>query len=93
MIATATLLFATLFACLLGWRPFGYPMAATATVLGIAYTILSEWLNVAVWHTWSYSPAMPVLPWLSTGLAPTLQWLVVPASAFAISGMRKRDGA
>ena len=93
LIATATLLFAALFACLLGWRPFGYPMAATATVLGIAYTILSEWLNVAVWHTWSYSPAMPVLPWLSTGLAPTLQWLVVPASAFAISGMRKRDGA
>ena len=93
LIATATLLFAALFACLLGWRPFGYPMAATATVLGIAYTILSEWLNVAVWHTWSYGPAMPVLPWLSTGLAPTLQWLVVPASAFAISGMRKRDGA
>ena len=93
LIATATLLLAALFAWLLGWRPFGYPMAATATVLGIAYTILSEWLNVAVWHTWSYSPAMPVLPWLSTGLAPTLQWLVVPASAFAISGMRKRDGA
>jgi len=93
LVATATLLLAALFAWLLGWRPFGYPMAATATVLGIAYTILSEWLNVAVWHTWSYSPAMPVLPWLSTGLAPTLQWLVVPASAFAISGMRKRDGA
>ena len=93
LIATATLLLAALFAWLLGWRPFGYPMAPTATVLGIAYTILSEWLNVAVWHTWSYSPAMPVLPWLSTGLAPTLQWLVVPASAFAISGMRKRDGA
>jgi hypothetical protein len=93
LIATATLLLAALFAWLLGWRPFGYPMAATATALGIAYTILSEWLNVAVWHTWSYSPAMPVPPWLGTGLAPTLQWLVVPASAFAISGMRKGDTA
>jgi len=93
LVATATLLLAALFAWLLGWRPFGHRMAAAAIVLGIAYTILSEWLNVAVWHTWSYSPAMPVLPWLSTGLAPTLQWLVVPASAFAISGMRKRDGA
>ena len=68
-------------------------MMLTTVVLGIAYTIFSEWLNVPVWHTWSYSPAMPVLPWLGTGLAPTLQWLVGPASAFAISGMRKRDAA
>jgi hypothetical protein len=34
LIATATLLFASLFAGLLGWRPFGYRMAATAIVLG-----------------------------------------------------------
>ena len=85
LIATATLLFAALFACLLGWRPFGYPMAATATVLGIAYTILSEWLNVEVWRSWSYSPAMPVLPWLGTGLGPMPQWFLVPALAFVIT--------
>ena len=85
MIATAALLFAALFAGLLGWPPFGYLMAATAIVLGIAYTILSEWLNVEVWHTWSYSPAMPVLPWLGTGLAPMLQWFLVPALTFVIT--------
>jgi hypothetical protein len=73
LIATATLLLATLFAWLRGWRPFGYRMAATAIVLGAAYTMLSEWLNVEVWRTWSYSPAMPVLPWLGTGLVPMLQ--------------------
>jgi hypothetical protein len=31
---------------------------------------------------------MPVLPWLGTGLSPVFQWLVVPAVAFAIAGIR-----
>ena len=83
--ATATLLLAALFAWLLGWRPFGHRMAAAAIVLGIAYTILSEWLNVEVWRSWSYSPAMPVLPWLGTGLGPMPQWFLVPALAFVIT--------
>ena len=85
LIAAATLLIAVLFARLLGWHPFGHAMATTAIVLGIAYTILSEWLNVEVWRTWSYSSAMPVLPWLGTGLAPVSQWVVVPGLAFEVS--------
>jgi len=60
-------------------------MAPTAIALGAAYTILSEWLNVPIRRSWSYTAAMPVLPWLGTGLAPLLQWLVVPSLAFAIS--------
>ena len=60
-------------------------MAVTAIVRGAAYTILSEWLNVPIRRSWSYTAAMPVLPWLGTGLAPLLQWLVVPSLAFAIS--------
>jgi hypothetical protein len=58
-------------------------MADTAILFGLGYTIMSEWLNTAVWVSWSYSSVMPVLPWLGTGLSPLLQWLVVPALAFA----------
>ena len=58
--------------------------AVCAVVLGVAYAILSEWLNVEVRRTWAYSSMMPRLPWLGTGLAPLLQWLVVPASSFLI---------
>jgi hypothetical protein len=85
LISTVTLLIAAIVTWLCGWHLFGARMAATAIVLGIAYTIMSEWLNVAVWHSWSYSSAMPVLPWLGTGLSPLFQWLVVPALAFAIT--------
>lgn len=48
---------------------------------GVAYTMFSEWLNVVVRGAWAYSPAMPVLPVLGTGLSPFLQWVVVPGVA------------
>jgi hypothetical protein len=50
-------------------------------VLGDAYTAYSEWLNVSVRGNWAYAPSMPTLPWIGTGLAPLLQWLVVPTLA------------
>ena len=70
LITTATLLTAGILARLRGWHPFGSRMVLTAIGLGVTYTIMSEWLNVAVWHSWSYSSSMPVLPWLGTGLSP-----------------------
>jgi hypothetical protein len=54
--------------------------------LGAAYTILSEWLNVEIRRSWSYTATMPVLPFLGTGLTPLLQWLIVPTLALAIIG-------
>ncbi len=54
---------------------------AAAVGLGIAYTVFSEWLNVDLRGSWAYTPAMPRLPWIGTGLAPLAQWLVVPAAA------------
>ena len=59
-------------------------------MLGAAYTIFSERLNVQVRRSWAYTAAMPVLPGLGTGLAPLLQWLVVPSLAFAITAHRYR---
>lgn len=63
----------------------GGPVAVVAVLLGIAYTVFSEWLNVSVRGSWVYAPAMPVLPPLGTGLAPLLQWMVIPPIAFALA--------
>ena len=57
-------------------------VALAAIALGVAYTVYSEWLNVTVRGTWTYSPWMLQLPPLGTGLSPLVQWLVVPAFAF-----------
>jgi hypothetical protein len=72
------------------WRAFGWRMVFTAIVLGAAYTVFSERLNVEIWRSWSYTAAMPVLPLLGTGLTPLLQWLVVPGLAFAVSARQGR---
>ncbi|MCC6611655.1 MAG: hypothetical protein IT515_18535 [Burkholderiales bacterium] len=60
-------------------------VAAVATALGAGYTVLSEWLNVAILRSWGYSELMPVLPGVGTGLAPLAQWLVLPGLVLAIA--------
>ncbi len=57
-------------------------VALAAIMAGIGYTIFSEWLNIVVRQSWSYSELMPVIPGLGTGLSPVAQWLVVPSIAF-----------
>jgi hypothetical protein len=56
-------------------------VAAATIVIGAGYTIYSEWLNTSVLSNWSYSDLMPIVPVLGTGVAPLLQWLIVPAIA------------
>lgn len=84
LIATATLVLALLVAATDRWpteaRNFRQ-VCLVATLLGIGYTIFSEWLNVSVRNAWAYSPAMPVIPGLGTGLSPLLQWILVPPAA------------
>jgi len=65
-------------------------MVFTAIILGAGYTIFSEWLNVEIRRTWSYTASMPVVPFLGTGLTPLLQWLIVPGLALAVTGNRCR---
>ncbi|MDO9713676.1 hypothetical protein [Paracraurococcus lichenis] len=57
-------------------------VGAAAIAFGLGYTVHSERVNLAR-GAWAYASAMPTLPWLGTGLAPILQWLVVPAAALA----------
>jgi hypothetical protein len=74
----------------LRWPVFGRRMVFTAIVPGAGYTIFSEWLNVEIRRSWSYTAAMPVVPFLGTGLTPLLQWLIVPSLALAVTGYRYR---
>jgi hypothetical protein len=62
-------------------------VAILATLLGLAYTVFSEWLNVVVRASWAYSDLMPVMTafGLRVGLSPLLQWLVIPTAAFLIT--------
>ena len=90
LITTATFAAAAALARHFRWPPFGWRMLLTVIVLGTAYTIFSEWLNVEIRRTWSYTAAMPVVPFLGTGLTPLLQWLIVPGMALAVTGYRYR---
>lgn len=49
--------------------------------LSLAYTALSERINLAL-ENWAYAAVMPIVPWLEVGLAPLLQWFVVPLVAW-----------
>ncbi|MBL8670754.1 MAG: hypothetical protein JNK11_08900 [Alphaproteobacteria bacterium] len=82
-IATASLSLALALLASPQWPAFRYRRVATAAIaIGVAYTVYSEWLNTTVRKDWAYAAAMPVLGPLGTGLAPLLQWVVVPAVAF-----------
>ena len=55
--------------------------AAMAVFLlaGVLTTVALEWVNVYARPRWAYTPAMPLL--FGIGLAPLLQWVVVPPLA------------
>ena len=97
LIATATLVLALFVAGTGRWpidaRNFRQ-VAFVATLLGVGYTIFSEWLNVSVRSAWAYSPDMPVIPGVGTGLSPLLQWMLVPPAAlYAARRLVLRRGA
>jgi hypothetical protein len=88
LIAASTLVLALLLAGDRRWpRVRFWPIAILAIGFGLAYAIFSEWLNIVVRSSWSYSEWMPIVPLagLKVGLSPLLQWVVVPGVAFAIT--------
>lgn len=90
LIAVASLLLAiALFGRAWPVRRF-VPVVSVTIVLGLTYTGFSEWLNVYVRHTWAYTPWMPVLPGAGLGIAPLVQWIVVPLVGFAWMRRRRR---
>jgi hypothetical protein len=65
------------------WRALG----ALTALLGLTYTVFSEWMNIALLRTWSYSERMPTLTLgeLTLGLAPLLQWVFLPPMAVCVA--------
>ena len=56
-----------------------FPRVAGVTlILGIAYTVYSEWLNVSIRQSWAYSDLMPLIPIIDTGMSPVAQWIFLP---------------
>jgi hypothetical protein len=41
-------------------------------------TIVMEWLAIRVLGRWAYAETMPVVPLLGVGVAPFVQWIVLP---------------
>lgn len=71
-------------------RRFG-AVGTIAVAAGLLYTVFSEWLNTDIRGNWAYTTLMPKLPLIGTGLAPLVQWLVVPTVAllWARRGVRQ----
>lgn len=46
--------------------------------VGLGVTVFIEWMATQVIDRWQYVEAMPTLPVLGTGLAPLLQWTLLP---------------
>ena len=61
-----------------------WPVAIVSIVLGVSYTIFSEWLNIAVRKSWAYSGLMPIMHFFGfdVGISPLLQWIAVPLLSF-----------
>jgi hypothetical protein len=55
-------------------------IALTTILLGLGYSVYSEWHNTTVTQNWAYSEVMPRL-W-GIGLAPVAQWLFIPGFVF-----------
>jgi len=58
---------------------------AAFSALGLGYTVVSEWVNVDLRSAWGYADTMPRVPWIGTGLAPLLQWVVLPPVIAVVS--------
>lgn len=74
-----------------GWlRQPGRMQVAGFTAAGLAITIVIEAWATQVAGRWQYAEAMPVVPVLGTGLAPLLQWLVIPPAVLWLAGRQLR---
>src|SRR3546814_14924807 len=62
----------------------------TTVILGLSYTLFSEWLNIEIRQSWAYRDVMPVIHLVDFGLSPVTQVILVPLAAFWWASRPKR---
>lgn len=71
-------------------------------IVGVVYTLFSEWLNVHIFRSWGYNESMPIIPLIGVGLTPFFQWIIVPPAVILLvrhhllldkEVVRKKEGA
>lgn len=83
LIALASVMLALILAGKASWPQVdSRRIIGVAVVLGLSYTLFSEWLNIEIRQSWAYRDIMPVVPLVDAGLSPVLQWIIVPLAAF-----------
>ena len=66
---------------------------AAYLVTGVMITIVFEWYAIYWAGRWSYSDLMPVVPVIRVGLAPLVQWIILPlAVLFFLRSHRPAGG-
>ena len=53
-------------------------------MIGVFATVISERVNVHIFKSWAYNELMPLIPWIKVGLAPFLQWMVIPTAVLLV---------
>jgi hypothetical protein len=82
VIASVALMLALAFMGSWGWPDKKFREVATAVIaFGVGYTTHSEYVNTVMRQSWAYAEVMPRLPMIGTGLAPLMQWLIIPPLA------------
>jgi hypothetical protein len=61
-------------------------VAGLTLVIGVSYTIFSEWINLAR-GSWRYTDLMPLMraSGVEVGLSPLAQWLLIPPLALVLA--------
>ena len=69
-------------------------VAVITSLIGLAYTVFSEWMNITWLRSWTYAESMPTLDLagFELGLTPLAQWLIVPPLALRL-GRARQGGA
>lgn len=52
--------------------------AVILVATGLVVTIVLEWLATGPLERWVYADSMPIIPLVNVGLAPLLQWVLLP---------------
>lgn len=48
-------------------------------MIGLVYTVISEYANVRIFRSWNYNEMMPIMPLIRVGLTPVFQWILIPS--------------